>query len=64
MNFKELIKTLSKINAGLKDQAVRAVNISLTLRNWFFGYYLVEFEQNGKDRAEYGKGLLQRLRKK
>lgn len=58
MDFKELIKTLSKINVDLRDQAARAVNISLTLRNWFFGFYLLEFEQKGKDRAEYGKALL------
>jgi hypothetical protein len=27
----------------------------MTIRNWLIGYYIVEFEQNGKDRAEYGK---------
>ena len=61
MDFKELIKTLSKINVDLKDQAVRAVNISLTLRNWIFGFYILEFEQNGKDHAEYGKELLKKI---
>ena len=61
MDFKELIKTLSKINVDLKDQAVRAVNISLTLRNWIFGFYIIEFEQNGKDHAEYGKELLKKI---
>ena len=61
MKFKELIKTLSGINNDLREQAVRAVNVSLTLRNWFFGYYIVEFEQNGKDRADYGKALLSKI---
>lgn len=58
MDFKELIISLSKINEQLREQAIRAVNTSLTLRNWFFGFYILEFEQSGKDRAEYGKGLL------
>ena len=58
MEFSELILALSKINEELREQSTRAVNISLTLRNWFFGFYIVEFEQNGIDRAEYGKALL------
>ncbi len=58
MYFKQLILSLSKVNRELKEHSLSAVNISLTLRNWFFGFYIFEFEQNGKDRAEYGKGLL------
>ena len=58
MDFKELIIALSSINEELREQSIRAVNTSLTLRNWFFGFYILEFEQNGKDRAEYGKALL------
>jgi predicted nuclease of restriction endonuclease-like (RecB) superfamily len=33
----------------------------LTLRNWLVGAGIVEFEQNGEDRAAYGKALLPRL---
>lgn len=58
MNFKELIISLSKINEELREGSMRAVNTSLTIRNWFFGFYILEFEQNGRDRAEYGKALL------
>lgn len=61
MDFKELIIILFKINEELREQSIRAVNISLTLRNWFFGFYILEFEQNGKDRAEYGKALLSNI---
>ncbi|HEX8459810.1 MAG TPA: PDDEXK nuclease domain-containing protein [Segetibacter sp.] len=61
MNFKELIIALSKINEELREQSIRAVNTSLTLRNWFFGFYILEFEQNGKDRAGYGKALLAKI---
>jgi predicted nuclease of restriction endonuclease-like (RecB) superfamily len=58
MDFSELILSLSKINARFQEQGIRAVNTLLTLRNWFFGLYIVEFEQNGNDRAQYGKALL------
>ena len=33
----------------------RAVNISLTLRNWLIGCYIAEYELNGEDRAAYGE---------
>lgn len=58
MDFKELIFSLSKINEELRENSLRAVNTSLTFRNWFFGFYILEFEQNGQNRAEYGKSLL------
>ena len=38
-----------------------AVNQMLIARNWAIGYYIVEFEQNGQDRAEYGSSLLTKL---
>lgn len=31
------------------------------MRNWLIGYYIVEYEQHGKDRAEYGTQLLKKL---
>lgn len=55
MIFKELIIALSKIDEQLREQSIRAVNTSLTLRNWFFGFYILKFEQNRKDRAGYTK---------
>ena len=49
MNFKELIYNLQSINDELQQSAIRAVNTSLTLRNWLFGFYIVEFEQKKKE---------------
>ena len=37
------------------------MNSHITLRNWLIGYYIVEFEQNGEDRAKYGVKLLKEL---
>ena len=43
-------------------QAARSVDLSLVVRNWLFGYYIVEFEQRGADRSElYGKKLIDGL---
>ena len=44
-----------------KRQAAHAVNLALTSRNWLMGCYIVEFEQNGEDRAAYGEQLLKKL---
>lgn len=38
-----------------------AVNQLMTLRNWAIGYYIVEYEQGGSDRAKYGARLLKNL---
>ncbi|WP_443661211.1 hypothetical protein [Eshraghiella crossota] len=36
----------------------------MTLRNWVIGYYIVEYEQDGSDRAQYGSHLLKIWKKK
>ena len=61
MNFESLVGRINLIQDALQAQAAHAVNLSLTARNWLVGYYIVEFEQNGEDRAKYGEKLLNRL---
>lgn len=39
------------------------VNINLTIRNWLVGYYIVEYEHYGKDRARYGDKLIEAMSK-
>ena len=63
-HFENLGKEIEQIHNHFQQQAVKAVNISLTLRNWLIGYYIVEFEQNGADRANYGGKLLKNLSEK
>ena len=63
-HFENLVKEIEQIHNHFQQQAVKAVNISLTLRNWLIGYYIVEFEQNGADRANYGGKLLKNLLEK
>lgn len=44
-----------------REQAGRAVNTILVQTYWQIGRHIVEFEQKGKDKAQYGSELLDRL---
>ena len=61
MNFSDLVCSISQLHVELTQQAAKAVNRSLTVRNWLIGYYIKEFEQSGSDRASYGDHILQDL---
>lgn len=60
MNFDALITTCVQADTLLRRRAVVAVSQSALLRNWVFGYGIVEYEQHGEDRAIYGERLLER----
>lgn len=57
-SFIQLVKNIRAAHDELTAHAGRAVNISLTLRNWLIGYYIVNYELHGEDRAAYGERLL------
>ena len=61
--LRALVESIHQADRVLTAQAVKAVNVSLTLRNWFIGYYIAEFELRGADRAAYGEGLVPELAK-
>jgi len=61
--IQKLVTVLSETQSYFRHQAQKQVNIGLTLRNWFFGFYIVEYEQKGNDRAVYGENLIQNLAK-
>lgn len=61
LTFEKLVGTIQKVHEHFTAQASKAVNISLTLRNWVVGFYIYEYEQNGSDRASYGEHLLDNL---
>jgi predicted nuclease of restriction endonuclease-like (RecB) superfamily len=61
LHFENLVNNIEQIHHHFQQQAVKAVNISLTIRNWLIGFYIVEFEQNGADRAKYGEKLMKSL---
>lgn len=61
MNFEQLVTLCQRTHEEIQKRAVRAVDLSLVVRNWLFGRYIVEFEQDGADRAAYGAGLMEAL---
>lgn len=60
-DFDTLVSSIIHIHQQTHDFAAKAVNVALTLRNWLIGYRIVEFEQQGQDRAAYGERLLPAL---
>lgn len=63
-NFEELVNSIYQTHCILQENAAKAINYNLTVRNWLIGCYIIEFEQNGEDRAKYGTGLLEEIAKK
>lgn len=61
MDITTLLNSIRDTHEWFAEQAARQINTSLTLRNWLIGMYLVEYEQKGQDRAQYGKKLLQKI---
>lgn len=61
LSFERLVAVIGQAHADLAAQASRAVNASLTLRNWLIGLHIEEYERRGVDRQQYGEKLLDRL---
>ena len=59
-NYINEIKTILK---NARQKAYTAVNSAMVEAYWEIGRRIVEEEQNGKERAEYGKEILQNLSK-
>lgn len=54
-----LVNDLRSIVSKARSKAFAAVNYSLVERNWRIGQRIVEEEQNGASRAEYGKHVIE-----
>lgn len=61
MNFTALVEAIEQAHEFSAAALSRAINISLTLRNWIIGAYIYHYELHEADRAEYGDRLLTRL---
>ncbi len=61
MKYELLVNSIEKTHSHFQQQASKAVNVALTLRNWLIGFYIVEFEQNGEDKSVYGEHLIDSL---
>lgn len=56
---KSFVSDLKSIAGEARRQAYRTANQLLVVRNWLIGWCIVEQEQAGKGRAEYGKQVLE-----
>ncbi|HHG86007.1 MAG TPA: DUF1016 family protein, partial [Bacteroidetes bacterium] len=63
MSLSALTQRIIAVDEELKVAASKAVNMLLTMRNWMIGFYLVEYEQDGEERAKYGAGLINSVAK-
>ena len=63
--FENLATTFQVTQDALLRHSARAVDSALVVRNWLFGWYLVEFENASASRADlYGKELINKLAKR
>ena len=60
-DFETLVGRIQTASDALRQDALAVINRSVTARAWLTGYYIVEYEQHGADRAKYGEGLLKKL---
>jgi hypothetical protein len=60
-SFVGLVGQLRILIQGARQQALRAVDVVQVRTCWEVGRHIVEFEQGGAERAEYGQGLLERI---
>ena len=61
--YRELVSQISETFVYGQQKAVVAVNACLVETYWKIGQYIVEYEQGGSGKAEYGKRLLEQLAK-
>ena len=68
IDFNQLENSINSLNTVFEENTAKAINRNITARNWLIGFYIVNYEQNGKDRAKYGEKtihcLADRLNKK
>ena len=61
-DFERLVELCGRTHEETRRSAGRAIDRSLVVRNWLFGWYIVEYEGGGSARQElYGKELIDRL---
>ena len=61
LDFEQLVGLCRRAHQETQRSSAHAVDRYLVTRNWLFGWYIVEYEQSGADRAKYGAALVKRL---
>jgi hypothetical protein len=60
-DYTALINEISSVLESSRKFSARSVNAILTAAYWVIGWKIIEFEQAGSHRAEYGEKLLKNL---
>lgn len=61
IKYSSLVSSIETLLNDARAKVVREVNQTIVFTYWYIGRYIVEYEQGGKERAEYGTELLKRL---
>ena len=61
LDFEFLAQSIQTIHLVQSSQVAKAVNLSVTFRNWLIGHYIAVYELDGLDRASYGEKVLEKL---
>lgn len=61
--YQKLVDSIGITIESARQKAIQAVNNELLKANWEIGKYIVEYEQHGNEKAEYGSSLLTNLSK-
>jgi len=56
--YDQLLNNIGSMLQKARENAIKAINTELLVANWEIGKYIVEYEQQGKERAAYGTELL------
>ncbi|WP_420441533.1 PDDEXK nuclease domain-containing protein [Candidatus Palauibacter sp.] len=59
--YEAVFGEVSEIVEAARRSAARSVNAAMTTAYWLIGKHVVELEQGGRSRAEYGKETVERL---
>jgi hypothetical protein len=60
-DYSSLVGSTGELLEAARRASTRAVNALMTATYWEIGRRIVEFEQHGKQRAQYGERLLEKL---
>ena len=61
--YKKLLANIGLTIETARQNAIRIINTELVRANWEIGRHIMEFKQNGEERAQYGTELLTSLSK-
>jgi predicted nuclease of restriction endonuclease-like (RecB) superfamily len=63
-NLESIYTNIKNVLDEARNKAIRSVNFTMVQAYWHIGRLIIEEEQNGKERANYGESLIEELSKR